>query len=319
VEFWNEPYFKYPSEPILIQVDPGQDENLLNEELMRQKLNFTVVIEDLQQAIEEERIAHQKVENETQFDFSRYHTYEEIIDYLETEVSNSSLAQLDFIGKSFEGRKLPIVRITSGNSSKPVILIDSLIHAKEWVTGATNLYIINELISNKSMLEYLEKFEFHILPILNPDGYAYSWRTDRLWRKTRSFSIGSIICRGADANRNFDINFCIDADEGVKSPCSNNFCGDYSFSEPEVVAFRDYTLKLNQTNELKAYFSLHSYEQKLLYPYSYKSDPASNSDELQNLSNIAVNAIKSLYGSVYQAGSAYNAMCKYYQVFNYEL
>jgi murein tripeptide amidase MpaA len=275
------------------------------------KINFTVLIEDLQQAIEEERIAHQKSENETEFDFSRYHTYEEILNYLENEVSKSDLVVIDFIGKSFEGRKIPVIRITDNklNNSKPIILIDSLIHAREWVTGATNLFIINQLFSNKSMQNYLKKFEFHIIPMFNPDGYAYSWRFDRLWRKTRTFSIGSIFCRGADANRNFDIHFRT-LDEENTTPCSENYCGDYAFSEPEVVAFRDYTLKLNQTNVLLAYFSLHSYTQKLLYPYSYTSDPPINFIELKNLSNIASNAIKSVYGSFYKTGSAFQVMCE---------
>ncbi len=282
--------------------------------MIKLKINFTVLIEDLQQAIEEERIANQRPENETEFDFSRYHTYEEILNYLENEVSKSDLVVIDFIGKSFEGRKIPVIRITDNklNNSKPIILIDSLIHAREWVTGATNLFIINQLFSNKSMQNYLKKFEFHIIPMFNPDGYAYSWRSDRLWRKTRSFQFNSIrlkFCRGADANRNFDTHFCTNGEENT-TPCSDNYCGDYAFSEPEVVAFRDYTLKLNQTNVILAYFSLHSYTQKLLYPYSYTGDPPINFIELNNLSNIASNAIKSVYGSVYKTGSAFQVMCE---------
>jgi murein tripeptide amidase MpaA len=159
------------------------------------------------------------------------------------------------------------------------------------------------------MQNYLKKFEFHIIPMFNPDGFSYSWRSDRLWRKTRSFSIGSIFCRGADANRNFDIHFRTIDEENTTS-CSNNYCGDYAFSEPEVAAFRDYTLKLNQTNVILAYFSLHSYSQKLLYPYAYTGDPPINFIELKNLSNIASDAIKSVYGSVYETGSAFEVMCE---------
>ena len=29
----------------------------------------------------------------------------------------------------------------------------------------------------------LGHFDFYILPVLNPDGYVYSWTTNRMWRK----------------------------------------------------------------------------------------------------------------------------------------
>ena len=40
------------------------------------------------------------------------------------------------------------------------------------------------------------------VPILNPDGYEYSWTDDRMWRKTRMPNPGSP-CVGTDPNRNW--------------------------------------------------------------------------------------------------------------------
>jgi murein tripeptide amidase MpaA len=40
------------------------------------------------------------------------------------------------------------------------------------------------------------------MPLVNPDGYEYSWTTDRLWRKNRTPNLGSS-CVGTDLNRNF--------------------------------------------------------------------------------------------------------------------
>lgn len=31
----------------------------------------------------------------------------------------------------------------------------------------------------------LERVEFIIVPVVNPDGYEYSWDVNRLWRKNR--------------------------------------------------------------------------------------------------------------------------------------
>ena len=34
-----------------------------------------------------------------------------------------------------------------------------------------------------SQMGLLGHFDFYILPVLNPDGYVYSWTTNRMWRK----------------------------------------------------------------------------------------------------------------------------------------
>ena len=33
--------------------------------------------------------------------------------------------------------------------------------------------------------ELVDGLDWYIVPVVNPDGYAYSWTDDRLWRKTR--------------------------------------------------------------------------------------------------------------------------------------
>lgn len=64
--------------------------------------------------------------------------------------------------------------------------IDGGIHAREWITPATVTWMMKELIENDAdHPELLEKLDWFILPIVNPDGYAYTKTNDRLWRKTR--------------------------------------------------------------------------------------------------------------------------------------
>ncbi len=41
-----------------------------------------------------------------------------------------------------------------------------------------------------------------IMPIVNVDGYAYTWSDDRMWRKTRKPNSKSN-CVGTDPNRNW--------------------------------------------------------------------------------------------------------------------
>ena len=50
----------------------------------------------------------------------------------------------------------------------------------------------------------LDNFDFYVIPVLNPEGYAYTWegRRSRLWRKNRRRN--NRFCSGVDINRNFE-------------------------------------------------------------------------------------------------------------------
>ncbi len=47
-------------------------------------------------------------------------------------------------------------------------------------------YMMNELATNSAANEdLLNSLDWYILPVVNPDGYAYTQTNDRMWRKTR--------------------------------------------------------------------------------------------------------------------------------------
>jgi len=72
-----------------------------------------------------------------------------------------------------------VIKISSGgNGTRPVILVDAGIHAREWVAPAMALYIINQLVENNAANSALtDAVDWYILPVLNPDGYEYSHTT----------------------------------------------------------------------------------------------------------------------------------------------
>ena len=84
----------------------------------------------------------------------------------------------------------------------PNVWLEAGIHAREWIAPAVATYLVNELVNNNGAHpDYLDKINWYFLPCANPDGYSYSWETDRMWRKTRSPQGG---CFGVDPNRNWD-------------------------------------------------------------------------------------------------------------------
>lgn len=92
----------------------------------------------------------------------------------------------------------------------------------------------------------MKSVDWYILPVLNPDGYEYSHRVDRLWRKNRHIN-GK--CAGTDLNRNFGYKW-----GGVgasREPCRETFAGSHPFSEPESAAVSNFIQ--SQSGSLKVY------------------------------------------------------------------
>ncbi len=123
---------------------------------------------------------------------------------VDVATQNADIASTYTAGQTYEKRSMEVMVLRTGTSKRNV-WIDCGIHAREWITSATCVWIIDNLINHHrknpvdSLLNY---FEFHILPLVNPDGYEYTHTTYRMWRKNRSPNSGSS-CVGTDLNRNF--------------------------------------------------------------------------------------------------------------------
>lgn len=60
--------------------------------------------------------------------------------------------------------------------------------------------LLTKYASDSSIKALVDKFDFYITPIVNPDGFVYSQTTDRLWRKNRQ-TVSTSTCVGRDINR----------------------------------------------------------------------------------------------------------------------
>ena len=81
------------------------------------------------------------------------------------------------IGMTNEGRNIKVVKINSNNTQLPIIFIDAGIHAREWISPASTLFLIEKLakqISKGRGKNDIAKYQWHIIPLANPDGYEYT-------------------------------------------------------------------------------------------------------------------------------------------------
>ncbi|GBN00906.1 Carboxypeptidase A1 [Araneus ventricosus] len=309
VDLWNEP--RYSGIPVMTHLKPDLVD-AVEQALTANKIDFDVAFHDLQTVIDSEKVmnAPSDASQAGAFDFGKYNEYDKVVALIESLAANNpSVAKLETVGKSYENRPIYNLKISSGKSdNKPAIMMECGVHAREWSSVATGAYLVNKLITqygkDAQVTKLVDTYEFNVIVESNPDGYVYTWTNDRLWRKTRSRSsidwLG--VCRGADANRNFDIEHC-----GVgtsRKPCDEIYCGDRPFSENESRAIRDLMITLG--SRIKAYFSIHAFSQLWMTPYGTTKKLPPNYTELSRVGQIGVAALSKKYGTQYSLGSIAN-------------
>ncbi|OAD60349.1 Carboxypeptidase B, partial [Eufriesea mexicana] len=273
-------------------------------------MNYTIMIEDVHEAVTEERIT-QEVERRLRmrsratsgkFPFTYYPNYKEVTDYLEYIANtHNDIATVYTIGHTYEGRPMKLLKLSTGEK-KRAIFIDGGIHAREWIAPVTALYFIDQIVENNE--ELLRLTDWYILPVLNPDGYEFTHSriSNRLWRKTRS-DIGSA-CKGVDGNRNYDIAWMTIG--ASSNPCSDTYAGPKAFSELETTYMSKFILDRKQ--QIKAYITLHSYGQYILYPWGYTTELPRNVMQLKRLATKCADAIAEYRGTRYIFGTSSNAL-----------
>ncbi|ALC48900.1 CG3097, partial [Drosophila busckii] len=227
-----------------------------------------------------------------------YHDLEDIYAYMrEIRAKFPDIVRLYSIGKTVEGRDLKVMRISENPREYKKIWIDGGIHAREWIAPATVTFILQQLMSNWDKLpNYLRQRTWYIMPVMNPDGYTYSRKVNRMWRKNRSPAKRSQ-CFGVDLNRNFDIGWT-----GVGSsnnPCSDTYRGSEPASEQETKAVSEFLSK--RKYNLEGYLTFHSYGQMIVYPWAYKAVKVKDASVLQRVGNTAAKRILQKTGATYRA------------------
>ncbi|KAG5680149.1 hypothetical protein PVAND_009674 [Polypedilum vanderplanki] len=258
-------------------------------------LQVKLINNNLQASLDREEACYNRRKADER-DFNSFWRYEEIQSWFQEKVAERPNDLSIFsIGTSYEGNEINGLRINVGNQTgKPSIFIEATIHGGEWLGATSTINIINEmLINNYTHLSY---FDWYFLPVLNVDGFKYAWSNNRFWRKTRKPN-NSLLCVGADPNRNSDIHW--NESSVSANPCSNNYPGDYAFSEPEIKNLSEF---MKTVPNLKIYLSFHTFGQFFMIPTGFTDDRIENYQLHYEIGEIANAAITEATGAIYQLG-----------------
>ncbi|XP_071380683.1 carboxypeptidase B2-like [Centroberyx affinis] len=240
--------------------------------------------------------------------YESYHSLEEIYEWInEVALAYPDMVETFSIGSSFENRSLQVLKLSGEKKAdKKAIWMDCGIHAREWISPAFCLWFVQHYLKNykqdQNITHLLDNMDVYVLPVMNPDGYKYTWlhtltSRNRMWRKNRSHRKGSF-CTGVDLNRNFDANWC--SEGASNNTCFDTYCGPAAHSEPETQALAEFLR--NHSDSVQIYYTIHSYSQMLLFPFSYTRDKAPNHDELLGLVKEVAEKINASTGNTYKYG-----------------
>lgn len=269
---------------------------------------YDVLIPDLQALHEASRaeIERRRAQRDLTW-FENYKTYDEInAEMAAMAAEHPGLVTPFIVGNSLQGRAVRGIKISSGGSAtKPAVIFNGTQHAREWVSPMTVMFLADQFLTryatDQRVRAAVDLVDIHLVPVSNPDGYVYSWTTDRYWRKNRRNVGGG--CFGVDLNRNWGYEW---GGEGSSGSCSSEtYRGAAPFSEPETQILRDY---IQGNLRFEAHIDFHSYSQLILYPWGYTSDLPPDAALFDALSAMMADEIAAVHGMSYDYGPSYTTI-----------
>lgn len=282
----------------------------------------SVIIQDVDEVVRQQKAARSgdgwrpAPANSTADRAGRANEY--FLEYRRLEVIHEYLALLaaehpeavyhENLGHSYEGNRIPAIEI-GGYDGGPAIVWQGGAHCREWISHSSIMWMVRHLLETDepAWLALLRELKFIIIPVLNPDGYKWTWQEegDRLWRKNRSPNDGFPACPGTDLNRNWDDgHWGMDENCASTNPCSIVYRGAGPFSEAEAEAVRAYLAGIRASGTpLVGGIDWHSFTQLLLRPYGW-APPAVEvppNDDMQRITSERMSvAAEAVHGKYYE-------------------
>ncbi|RHY11582.1 hypothetical protein DYB36_008169 [Aphanomyces astaci] len=236
-----------------------------------------------------------------------FRTTSQIYEYLDVLVQQNAKIFTKFqIAESV--RKQPIYGYKlSPKEQTHSLYFESLIHAREWTTGASTLWAFSRYLDDiaNGNPGPTDLYNLYYVPVVNVDGYDISWTPGKRYQRKNANQV--------DLNRNFISKF---VNPKPPKPVDQNYPGPFPFSEPEAKGI-DIFGKSKQ-GEILGFVDVHSYAGLIMYPYGDTHDPIGGGEDekfavLGNAMAVVMNNVtgKTLYvaepsGKLYLAYGAFD-------------
>nr|XP_045588738.1 carboxypeptidase B-like [Procambarus clarkii] len=188
-----------------------------------------------------------------------------------------------------EGRHVLMIKVTDPFSDEPKtkILIEAGIHAREWISPAVSMYILNLLITDESWRDLLKRTEWYIVPVVNPDGYHYTFTSES------ARSVNSAVekespdrgCKGVSLIRDMDLEWSFST---PFDPCSETYKGVTPFTEPETQGLQAI---METVGGIDLFIAFPGYGQSIVYRVLRNDIPPANIHEHEVLAMVFVHAV----------------------------
>jgi len=184
------------------------------------------------------------------------YTYDQMLSDLQAlHSAYPNITEMEFVGTSELGQKIPVLRI-GAKTARHHVLLHGAIHGREYMTTWL-LMAMTEYWLDRDLLSY-GNVCYHILPMVNPDGVAVSQTktlTDaqsKIYQRDKAAgyttdskktyaSLWKANGLGVDINRNFPASW--KQTYSRNKPSSQQYKGEEPFSAAEAKVLQDYTLR----------------------------------------------------------------------------